>query len=359
MGEATASRAVESELLSIGELARAGGLSASALRFYDRCGVLRPAFVDPDTGYRWYTAGQVRAASVVATLRRVAMPVAEIGRVLTGPPAEATALIDGHLRRLETGLADAQRELSRVRLLIEPEESIMTTCTVSSADLAAALDSVRYAAGSDPELPMLAGVLVELGEGLVRLVATDRYRLAVAAAPAVRTVGAAVRAIAPTSLFDQMGTLFEAADTVDVTIDAERVTVRAGGREASATALPYDFPDYRRLLPADATRSVPVNAFQLREDLAAAGVGAVAVLSVGADGTVGVETGGPVAGAARIGVNPQFLSQALAAAGDRRIMLELREPAEPMVLRPAGGAGDVYSLLMPVRLDGAPVPAAG
>lgn len=343
---------MESELLSIGELARVSGLSASALRFYDRSGVLRPAYVDPDTGYRWYTSGQVRDARVVATLRRVAMPVAEIGRVLTGPAAVAGAVIDGHLRRLETGLADAQRELSRVRVLIEPEESPMTTCTVASAELADALNSVRYAAGSDPELPMLAGVLVELGEGHVRLVATDRYRLAVAAAPAVLTVGAAVRAIAPTTLVDQVSALLDAAGTVDVAIDAERITVRAGGREVSATALPYDFPDYRRLLPADATRQVPVNAFQLREDLAAAGVGSVAVLSVGTDGTVGVETGAPVAGAARIGVNPQFLSQALAAAGDRRLMLEVREPAQPMVLRPVHG-GSMYSLLMPVRLDGA------
>lgn len=343
---------MESELLSIGGLARASGLSASALRFYDRSGVLRPSYVDPDTGYRWYTSGQVRAARVVATLRRVAMPVAEIGRVLTGPPAVATALIDGHLRRLETGLADAQRELSRVRILIHPEETTMTTCTVNAADLADALRSVRFAAGTDPELPMLSGVLVELGEGLVRLVATDRYRLAVAAAPAARTVGTAVRAIAPTSFVDEVRPLLDTARTVEVGIDDRRLTVRAGDREVTAAALPYDFPDYRRLLPADATRRVPVNAFRLREALAAAGVGAVAVLSVGADDTVGVETGEPVAGAARIGVNPQFLSQALAAAGDRRIMLELHEPAQPVVLRPAGGTGDMYSLLMPVRLDG-------
>jgi DNA-binding transcriptional MerR regulator len=351
-GEGSASAPVGSDLLSIGELARASGLSASALRFYDRAGVLRPAHVDPGTGYRWYLAGQVRPARVVAALRRVAMPVAEIGRVLTGPPAVATALIDGHLRRLETGLADARRELSHVRSLVEPEESPMsTTATVEAAELAGALNAVRFAVGADPELPMLAGVLVELVPGSVRLVATDRFRLAVAAAPAVRTVGAPVQAIAPTPFVDRVRPLLDTAQTVEVTIAGERMTVRAGGREVTDAALPYDYPDYRRLLPRDATRRVPVNADRLREDLAAAGVGPVAVLSVGSDGSVGVETGEPESGAARIGVNPQFLAQALAAAGDRRIMLELREPAEPMVLRPAGGPADMYSLLMPVRLD--------
>nr|WP_203986594.1 MerR family DNA-binding transcriptional regulator [Virgisporangium aurantiacum] len=338
-------------MLTIGELARASGLSASALRFYDRSGVLRPAYVDPDTGYRWYLAGQVRPARVVATLRRVAMPLAEIGRVLSGPPAEATALIDGHLRRLETGLADAQRELSRVRVLIDPRESTMTTCTVAANDLAGALRAVRFATGTDPELPMLAGVLIELSpaERLVRLVATDRYRLAVAAAPAVRAAGTAVRAIAPPSLVDDVSALLGTAESVEVTVDGDRVTVRAGEREATATALPYDFPDYRRLLPGAATRTVPVDASLLREALA--GAGAVAVLSVGADDSVGVETGAPVADAARIGVNPQFLSQALAAAGSRRITLEMRAPAEPLILRPTDGAADTYSLLMPVRLE--------
>jgi DNA-binding transcriptional MerR regulator len=365
MGEAPPSGAVESEPLSIGELARVSGLSASALRFYDRSGVLRPAYVDPDTGYRWYLAGQVRPARVVAALRRVAMPLAEIGRVLSGPPAEATALIDGHLRRLETGLADAQRELSHVRILIEPEESTVTgnvtgnvtTCTVAAADLAGALRAVRFATGTDPELPMLAGVLIELApaERLVRFVATDRYRLAVAAAPAVRAVGTAVRAVAPVSLVDDVSALLGVGAPAEVTVDGDRVTVRAGEREVSAAALPYDFPDYRRLLPGNASRTVAVNASRLHDELATlggggAGAGTVAVLSVGSDGSVGVETGAPVAGAARIGVNPQFLSQALAAAGNRRIMLELRAPAEPMILRPADGAADTYSLLMPVRL---------
>jgi DNA-binding transcriptional MerR regulator len=355
LDEAPASGVVESELLTIGELARASGLSASALRFYDRSGVLRPAYVDPDTGYRWYLAGQVRPARIVATLRRVAMPVAEIGRVLSGPPAEATALIDAHLRRLETGLADAQRELSRVRVLIGPRESTMstvpTTCTVAANDLAGALRAVRFATGTDPELPMLAGVLIELApaERLVRLVATDRYRLAVAAAPAVRAVGAAVRAIAPPALFDDVSALLATAEHVEVTVEGDRVTVRAGEREATATALPYDFPDYRRLLPGAAARTVPVDASTLSEALA--GAGAVAVLSVGADNSVGVESGAPAAGAARIGVNPQFLSQALAAAGSRRITLEMRAPAEPIILRPADGAADTYSLLMPVRLE--------
>jgi DNA-binding transcriptional MerR regulator len=84
---------VESELFTIGDLARASGLTISALRFYDRAGVLPPAYVDPETGYRWYSADQVRPARIVAGLRRVSMPLAEICRVLARP-GDAPAVLD-------------------------------------------------------------------------------------------------------------------------------------------------------------------------------------------------------------------------------------------------------------------------
>ena len=44
--------------------------------------MLVPALVDPVTGYRWYTDDQVAPARLVAGLRRVGMPLAEIGAAL-------------------------------------------------------------------------------------------------------------------------------------------------------------------------------------------------------------------------------------------------------------------------------------
>src|SRR5215211_5047759 len=122
---------VESDMRSIGEMARASGLTVSALRFYDQAGVLVPAFVDPDTGYRWYSQEQVKPARLVAGLRRVGMPLSEIAQVLAlcGDRLAVRRLLDAHLRRLEDGLADARRELSRVHALIDHEENAMAPPT--------------------------------------------------------------------------------------------------------------------------------------------------------------------------------------------------------------------------------------
>ena len=160
---------MENQLRGIGEVARRSGLSVSALRWYDENKVLVPAVVDPLSGYRWYAPDQIRSARIVARLRRVGLPVAAMRQVLTDPAA-APALLDAHLVRLEQGLADARRELSAALTLLTeetpmetPAGAAATLLTTTSAALAAALRAVRFAAGTDPAQPALAGVLLDIG----------------------------------------------------------------------------------------------------------------------------------------------------------------------------------------------------
>ncbi len=76
-------------MLTIGAFAKASRLSPKALRLYDELDLLRPARVDPDTGYRYYAGGQLERARLVAWLRRLGMPLARIRHVcaLDGPAA--------------------------------------------------------------------------------------------------------------------------------------------------------------------------------------------------------------------------------------------------------------------------------
>ena len=74
------------ELLTIGDFARASGLTPKALRLYDDLGLLRPAEVDPSSGYRRYAPEQLGQARLVATLRLVGMPLARSRRSSTRLP---------------------------------------------------------------------------------------------------------------------------------------------------------------------------------------------------------------------------------------------------------------------------------
>jgi len=55
--------------MSIGEFARRSRLSPKALRLYDELGLLPPARVEDDSGYRFYEVGQLEQARLVAALR--------------------------------------------------------------------------------------------------------------------------------------------------------------------------------------------------------------------------------------------------------------------------------------------------
>jgi DNA-binding transcriptional MerR regulator len=95
--------------LSIGPFARLTGLSLKAVRLYAQLGLLAPAYVDPATGYRYYTTDQLRPARLIGLLRRMDMPLSTIRQVVTASPAAAEALVQGHIAALDERLALARR----------------------------------------------------------------------------------------------------------------------------------------------------------------------------------------------------------------------------------------------------------
>lgn len=337
-------------LRTIGRMARESGLTVSALRFYDGAGVLVPASVDPGSGYRYYAPDQVAVARLVAALRRVGMPLAGIREVLAArhDPAAVDALLDEHLRRLEQGLADARRELSRARCLIAQEDPVQTTTlTVPGAALATALRAVRFAVGTDPELPVLTGVLFDVAADVLTLVATDRYRLATAAVPVVGLDGPPVAAVVPAALVDRLPD----ADIVAITVVGDAVRVVAGDRVLDGELIAERFPDHRRLLPTD-DRAVPVDPAALRAAVAAVPARRVRREPDGAECEVAVLEHGPdgirVTDGPGVAVNREFLLEALDAGGEGQLLLALDGPIAPLVIR--APAARTVSLLMPVRL---------
>lgn len=47
------------EYLTIGEVSKMKGVGIKSLRYYDRLGILKPAYINPDTGYRYYSIEQM------------------------------------------------------------------------------------------------------------------------------------------------------------------------------------------------------------------------------------------------------------------------------------------------------------
>lgn len=71
-------------MFSIGEFGRLGGVSVRTLRHYDEIGLLRPATVDPDTGYRGYSAQQLGQLNRIFALKELGLSLSQARRLLTG-----------------------------------------------------------------------------------------------------------------------------------------------------------------------------------------------------------------------------------------------------------------------------------
>lgn len=156
-------------LMSIGMFSRASLLSIKALRSYHEAGILVPARVDPDTGYRSYLPTQLPDAAVLRRLRALDLPLSDIGEILRACDPEITrkvlaehgSLLQERLERIEYAVAEIQASvahpISQTPVHVRDAPATLTIeyrGHVAEADFASFLDAAY---------PALYGMLGRLG----------------------------------------------------------------------------------------------------------------------------------------------------------------------------------------------------
>ena len=122
-------------LLSIGAFARRSRLSMKALRLYDRRGLLVPAYVDPDTGYRRYRESQLTTARLVVMLRRLQMPLVQVEELVAAPAGVRVDLLTTYWDGVERRVA-GQRELAaHIRSRLTGGEARVAFGAISQRDV--------------------------------------------------------------------------------------------------------------------------------------------------------------------------------------------------------------------------------
>jgi len=132
-GEAGSRTSAVSDLLSIGQFSTLCRLSQKALRLYDERGLLRPAHVDRDTGYRRYSLSQAVEAERIRILRSLEVPLDEIGELLRAGKETARALIQRHRSRLAARLTEYDRMIAALDGL---SEATLTSYAIRERQLA-------------------------------------------------------------------------------------------------------------------------------------------------------------------------------------------------------------------------------
>jgi DNA-binding transcriptional MerR regulator/effector-binding domain-containing protein len=109
----------------IGDFSRIARVSCRLLRYYDGIGLLKPASIDRDSGYRYYSAAQLPMLNRILVLKELGLSLDEIVRVVqsSASPAQLRALLNARRSEIERSLAAEQERLRQLETRIAQLDS--------------------------------------------------------------------------------------------------------------------------------------------------------------------------------------------------------------------------------------------
>jgi DNA-binding transcriptional MerR regulator/effector-binding domain-containing protein len=103
-------------MFRIGEFAQIAQVSGRQLRFYDQLGLLQPAHIDPQTGYRYYSIRQLPRLNCILALKELGLSLEQIGPLLKNgiSPPELRAMLTMKRAQLEQTLREEESRLRHI-----------------------------------------------------------------------------------------------------------------------------------------------------------------------------------------------------------------------------------------------------
>lgn len=103
-------------MFKIGDFSRLSQVSIKTLRYYDHIGLLTPAYIDPFTAYRYYTADQLARLNRILALKDLGLSLDEVSAVLAlePSPGQLGTLLRQKRAEIARQLAEEQARLARV-----------------------------------------------------------------------------------------------------------------------------------------------------------------------------------------------------------------------------------------------------
>jgi DNA polymerase-3 subunit beta len=331
---------------------------------------------DYEVSSRSQLPAQVEEAGTVLVSGKL---LADIARALPNRPVEFST--DGPKVQLVCGSSRFTLQTMPVEEYPALPDMPKAAGSIAAATFAAAVGQVAVAAGKDDTLPFLTGVRVEISGETLRLVATDRYRLAVREIlwkPETPDLDAV--ALVPAKTLHEISRSLTGGEWVTLALaDTEGETgqgligIEASGKRTTTRLLEGEFIKYNSIFPAEFTGDAVIETAALIEAVKRVALVAERNTPVRlsfATGQVTLEAGtGDEARASEtmdaafegedisLAFNPGYLLEGLSALDAPFTQLSYTTSTKPAVLtgRPAAEAehDPAYRyLVMPIRLTG-------
>ncbi len=265
---------------------------------------------------------------------------------------------------------------SRFRLVTLPvndfpsleELEVKRTVRLPERALRALIERTHFAMAQQDVRYYLNGLLLEMGDGTLRAVATDGHRLALSDCEAETGSGERQQVIVPRKgVTEMLRLLGDEDDPVTLELGSNHVRLRV--RDVSLTSKLIDgrFPDYERVLPDDGDKQVAVDRELLRSALNRASILSNekyrGVRFTIGDGVLRAQAHNPEQEEAEeeleveysgegieIGFNVSYVLEALAAIETEQVSIFLSDPNSSCLIRPNGEESSSRYVVMPMRL---------
>ncbi len=103
---------LSNKYLSIGEVSKIMSVSHTSLRYYDEIGILKPAYTNQDTGYRYYAKNQIPILNLILLAIELGIPLKELEKYLQGnDDADLEKFVHYAKNKLHNSIKKLQRDL--------------------------------------------------------------------------------------------------------------------------------------------------------------------------------------------------------------------------------------------------------
>lgn len=239
---------------------------------------------------------------------------------------------------------------------------------VTSGDLQKLIGHVAFAASTEESRPILNGVLWELREDRMRMVATNGHRLAKMDVP-VSGGTASADLIVPPKALEQIRRLFDAADEIEIAKSDNHLGFRCGETLVFTRLIEGPYPNYEQVIPRENDRTATIEKQAFASALRRVGVVAsdqthrVRLAFSGTSLKFTVST--PDLGEAQdemsaayegepleIGFNANYLLEILKFMPTDEVSLTMKAPERAATIEPTGwdDPASYLCLVMPLRL---------
>jgi DNA polymerase-3 subunit beta len=144
-----------------------------------------------------------------------------------------------------------------------PEVDFDEGWRVTGTDVNRLIHHTSFAVSNEESRPILNGVLWELRDGAMRMVATNGHRLARMGVPAESGDTSSADFIVPPSALQQVQRLFKKDEVLEVARSGNHLGFRAGAAEVYTRLIEGTYPNYDQVIPRDNDKVATVDKKEL------------------------------------------------------------------------------------------------